>query len=83
MNAVRAQVSKSGRISLPAAFRKAVGLDRGGAVMVELAEHEIRIRSLDEVVSRAQALTRRLLGGAPDASVDAFLANRRRGAERE
>ncbi len=83
MNAVRARVSESGRISLPAEFRKAAGLDRGGDVMVEMAGREIRIRSLDEVVTHAQALTRDLLGGKPDASVDAFLADRRREAKRE
>jgi AbrB family looped-hinge helix DNA binding protein len=83
MNAIRARVSESGRISLPAEFRKAVGLDRGGDVVVELDGHEIRIRTLDEVVAQAQALTHRLLHGKNDASVDAFLAERRREAERE
>ncbi len=83
MNAVRARVSESGRISLPAEFRKAVGLDHGGDVEVELDGREIRIRTLDEVVAHAQALTHRLLRGKRDASVDAFLAERRREAERE
>ena len=77
MNAVRARVSGSGRISLPAEFRKAVGLDRGGDVMVELNGREIRIRSLDDVVAGAQALSLGLLGGKPNASVAAFLAERR------
>ena len=72
-----------GRISLPAEFRKAVGLERGGDVVVELEGREIRIRTLDEVVAHAQALTHRLLRGKPDATVDAFLAERRREAEGE
>jgi AbrB family looped-hinge helix DNA binding protein len=83
MNGVRARVSESGRISLPAEFRKAVGLERGGDVVVELEGREIRIRTLDEVVAHAQALTHRLLRGKPDATVDAFLAERRREAESE
>jgi bifunctional DNA-binding transcriptional regulator/antitoxin component of YhaV-PrlF toxin-antitoxin module len=74
---------ESGRLSLPARFRKAVGLERGGEVLVELDGREIRITTVDEVVSRAQALTRRLLGEKPEASLDAFLAERRREAERE
>ena len=78
MNAIHGRVSKSGRISLPAEFRKAVGLDHGGDVVVELDGREIRIRTVDEVVSQAQALTRRLLGDKPAASVDAFLAERHR-----
>jgi len=64
-------------------FRKAVGLERGGEVVVELDGREIRIRTVDEVVGRAQTLTRRLLGDNPDASLDAFLAERRREAARE
>jgi bifunctional DNA-binding transcriptional regulator/antitoxin component of YhaV-PrlF toxin-antitoxin module len=83
MHAVRGRVSESGRLSLPAEFRKAVGLDHGGDVVVELDGREIRIRTVDEVVARAQALTRRLLGNASDASVDAFLTERRRDAEAE
>ena len=83
MTAVRAHVSESGRISLPAEFRKAVGLDHGGEVIVELDGREIRIRTVDEVVAHAQALTQRLLHGKRDASVDAFLAERRRDTKRE
>ncbi len=82
MPAVFVRVSESGRLSIPAEFRKALGLGRGGGVMVELDGREIRIRTVDEVVDRAQALTRRLLGNKPEASVDAFLAERRRDAER-
>jgi AbrB family looped-hinge helix DNA binding protein len=83
MNAIHGRVTASGRISLPAAFRKAVGLHEGGDVVVELAGDEIRIRSIDAVVARAQALARRLLGDDPEGSVDAFLAERKREAARE
>ncbi|HEV2300083.1 MAG TPA: AbrB/MazE/SpoVT family DNA-binding domain-containing protein [Stellaceae bacterium] len=76
-------VSPSGRLSLPAGFRKSLGLERGGDVVVELVEREIRIRTIDEVVAEAQALTRRLLADKPQASVEAFLAERRCKAERE
>jgi hypothetical protein len=51
--------------------------------VVELDGREIRITTVDEVVSRAQALTRRLLGDKPDAALDAFLADRRGETERE
>lgn len=71
-------VSKSGRISLPAAFRKAVGLDQGGDVVVELKDREIRIRTVEEVIARAQEWSRQLLRNNPDASVDEFLVERRR-----
>lgn len=83
MNAVRGRVSQSGRLSLPADFRRAIGLEHGGDVVVELEGGEIRIRTVTEVISRAQTLTRSLLGEKSEASVDAFLAARREDGERE
>ena len=83
MNSIRTKISKSGRLSLPAKFRKALGLERGGDVVVELAGRVIRIRTVDEVVAQAQARAKWLLAGKPDSSVDAFLAERRREAEKE
>ena len=83
MNAILGRVSETGRISLPAEFRKALGLERGGNVVVEMDGGAIYIRTLDETVARAQELTRRLLGDRPDSDVDGFLRERRREAERE
>jgi AbrB family looped-hinge helix DNA binding protein len=77
MKFARGRVSPTGRISLPADFRNAVGLERGRNVVLELDDGEIRIRTVPEVVARAQALSRRLLAGKPDVSVDEFLAQRR------
>lgn len=83
MAAVPARVSESGRLSLPADIRRAVGLDRGGPVVVELVDGEIRIRTVAEVVARAQVMTRALLGNALDLSSDALIAERRREAAQE
>lgn len=83
MTAVQGRVSRSGRLSIPAAFRKAAGLEHGGNVVIELHDREIRIRTIDEVIARSQAITRRLLGGKRETSVEAFLTERRREAERE
>jgi AbrB family looped-hinge helix DNA binding protein len=83
MNAIRAKVSESGRLSLPAEFRKAIGLDHGGNVVVELDGRDIRIRTVDEVVARAQELSRPMLAGKPDVTVDDFIAERRHEAAKE
>ncbi|HTU55848.1 MAG TPA: AbrB/MazE/SpoVT family DNA-binding domain-containing protein [Acetobacteraceae bacterium] len=83
MKSVLGRVTESGRISLPAEFRRQVGLEHGGAVVVELAGQEIRIRTIDETVARAQALTRRILGDKREGSVASFLAARRRDTARE
>ncbi|HEV2097955.1 MAG TPA: AbrB/MazE/SpoVT family DNA-binding domain-containing protein [Stellaceae bacterium] len=83
MQTTFAKISKTGRLSIPAHIRRAIGLERGGDVVVELDGRDIRIRTVDEAVARAQMLTRRLLGDNPDATLDAFLAERRREAGRE
>jgi bifunctional DNA-binding transcriptional regulator/antitoxin component of YhaV-PrlF toxin-antitoxin module len=83
MTAIRGRVSPSGRLSLPAAFRKAAGLEHGGNVVIELHDREIRIRTIDDVIARSLAITRRLLGDKRETSVEAFLAERRRETERE
>ena len=77
MKPILGRVSKSGRVQLPAELRRAVGLENGGDVVIELDELGIRIRTVAAVVAHAQALTRQLLGKAPSASVDAFIAARR------
>lgn len=83
MAAIRGRVSESGRLGLPAEFRKAVGLDRGGDVVIELDGHDIRIRTVRDVVAHAQALTKTLLADKTGAGVDTFLIERREDAERE
>jgi bifunctional DNA-binding transcriptional regulator/antitoxin component of YhaV-PrlF toxin-antitoxin module len=80
MRFAHAKVSKSGRFSIPEEFLNAIGLERGGDVVVELDGRELRIRTVDEVVERAQAITQRLLAGKPEGTLDAFLAERRRDA---
>ena len=75
--AVRGHVSSSGRLSLPAEFRKAVGLERGGNVIVELDGNDIRIRTVNEAVARAQAIARHLFADKPGVSADDFLKHRK------
>jgi AbrB family looped-hinge helix DNA binding protein len=74
----RGHISPSGRISLPAEFRRALGLERGGNVIVELDGGDIRIRTVREAVAQAQAMSRQLLVDKPAISVEDFLAHRRK-----
>jgi AbrB family looped-hinge helix DNA binding protein len=71
------QVSPSGRLSLPAEFRKALGLERGGKVLVELAGEEIRLRTVRSAVARIQSRAKQLFAGKPNVSSADFLAHRR------
>ena len=80
---LKAKVTASGRISLPADLRRRHGLARGGEVLVEDTGEAIVLRTLDQAVAHAQAISRRLLAGKVGASVDDFLAERAREAEAE
>lgn len=83
MNAIRGRVSQAGRLGLPAEVRKAVGLDNGGDVVIEVDDGEIRIRTMSQVVARAQALSKAMLTTGDDIDVDAFVAERHAEAARE
>jgi len=80
---MRVKVMPDGRLSLPADLRKRHGLIKGGDVIVEDAGDAIILRTIDQVVARAQALSRELLAGTAGLSVDGFLAERNREAESE
>mgnify|MGYP003673182891 CR=1 FL=1 len=70
---VHGQVSESGRLSLPAAVRREVGLERGGPVRIDVVDGSIRIRTVTEIKDRIRALARST-GFAEKASVDDFVA---------
>ena len=72
----KVKVSPTGRLSLPIEVRKAVGLEKGGTVLVEAENGDIRIRTVDEVFANARKLARKFAG--KDASVDDFLKFRRK-----
>lgn len=78
---IRAKVTPEGELSLPAAIRAKHGLAEGGEVIVEEMGDAIVLRTLDGTVTRAQAISRRLVAGRRAASVDDFLAERRREVE--
>lgn len=71
----RAQVSATGRLSLPADVRRLVGLEKGGPVRIEVVDGAIRIRTMDDVKRSVRELAR-TSGLAGKASVAGFLAFR-------
>jgi AbrB family looped-hinge helix DNA binding protein len=80
---MKAQVMPDGRVSLPASLRKKHGLAHGGEVIVEDTGDAIVLRTIDQVVARAKAISRKLVAGKTGVSVEDFLADRRREAETE
>lgn len=79
----RARVTSEGRMSLPVDMRRRYGLAHGGEVLVEDTGDAIVLRTLDQTVARAQAISMRLLAGKTGASVDDFLKNRAQEADAE
>ena len=78
LHAVTLQVTitPNGRMSLPAGLRKRLGLEGGGAVLIEETADGVILRTVTQAVARAQAIAKKYTDH-PDASVDAFLAQRR------
>ena len=53
-NLAHAKVTAGGRIVIPAAFRKALGVNDGDAVVLRLQDNEVRLYSRDEALRRLQ-----------------------------
>ncbi|GGN59576.1 hypothetical protein GCM10011349_40230 [Novosphingobium indicum] len=62
---------------MPADIRKRLGLAGGGSLIVEETPDGVILRTVAQSVAHARALARKYTADRPDASVDAFLANRR------
>jgi AbrB family looped-hinge helix DNA binding protein len=57
-------VSESGRITLPARHRRAIGLDAGGVAVARVENGEIRIRPVQAVLAELQGKSRKASAGA-------------------
>ena len=76
------KIIDGGKLVIPAAYRRKLGIDTGDTVLVELAEDGLRVRSLSAAVRMAQEIVRGFSPG--DASLaDELIAERRVEAERE
>jgi len=72
----RVRLGKSGRMVLPAAYRKALGLRPGDEIVVQLEGDGLRLSSLRAAIRHSQAIVARYV--ATDRSlVDDLIAERR------
>jgi AbrB family looped-hinge helix DNA binding protein len=79
---VRAKVDRGGRVVIPVEYRRALGLRPGEEVILRLEDGEIRLLSLAQAISRAQALVRKHVPEGRSLS-DELIAERRAEAARE
>lgn len=56
---MKTTIREGGRLVIPAAYRKALGLKPGDEVLLVLEEGEIRVVSTRQAIARAQTLLRR------------------------
>ena len=68
MTEIKTRISIGGRLVIPAAYRKALGLKPGDEVVLVLEEGEIRVISQRQAIARAQALVRRYIPKGRDLS---------------
>ena len=76
------EVGDAGRIVLPAAFRKRLGIREGDVLTAEIVDGDIVLTPLDSGIRKAQAIVRRYVPQGVSL-VDELLEERRREAERE
>ena len=83
MNAHRGKMVSGGRIQVPADVRRALGMADGDALIMEVVDDELRIRSRRASIRRIQERLKpyRPREGEPRVS-DELIADRRREAER-
>ena len=65
MSSRHVKIAPGGRVVIPAEFRKALGVEVGDAMVIELKDGELRLRSLDAAIKRVQAMVRKYI---PDES---------------
>ena len=77
---ISVKVSPSGKMHLPSALRKELGLENGGLLIIESEGKSHKITSLR---AQMEAMREKLAPYFKNDSVDQFLADRREEAKRE
>ena len=82
MPSQRVKIVEGGKLVIPAAFRREMGIAPGDTVVVELDAGELRVRSLSSAIRQVQARMREL---NPEGRLlsEELIAERRAEAERE
>ena len=82
MSDYKAKIGPNGRIVIPAACRKALGVGPGDEVLMRLEDGELRLYTQAHAIRRIQALAKKYVP-AGVSIVDELLADRRQEVARE
>ena len=78
----RLRVNENGRVVIPASFRKALGINIGDEVVLQIDDDELRITTVKRRVQRAQRLVRKHVK-AGTSLVDELIAERREASKHD
>lgn len=79
---VRLRVDQSGRVVIPASYRRALGIKAGDEVILRMEDDELRLTTMKRRIESAQRRVRKYI--KPGVSlVDELIAERREAAKRE
>jgi AbrB family looped-hinge helix DNA binding protein len=76
------RINENGRLVIPAAFRRALGIQPGDTVVLRIENNELRITTLRQRLAKAQQLVRKHVARTTSL-VDELIAERREAARRE
>lgn len=82
MEAQRVKIVDGGKLVIPAAMRRELGITTGDTVLVDVDDGELRVRSVPRALERARAILRKYVPEGVGLA-DELIAERRREAERE
>jgi len=82
MEEVRARINESGRVVIPASFRRALGIRGGDEIVLRLEDDEIRLATWKGNVARARKLVGRYIKPGTHLS-DELIKERRKAAGHE
>ena len=82
MEAQRVKIVDGGKLVIPAAMRRELGITTGDTVLVDVDDGELRVRSVPKALERARAILRKYVPEGVGLA-DELIAERRREAERE
>ncbi len=78
----RVRMNENGRVVIPASFRKALGINPGDEVILQLEDEELKITTRKHRIARAQRNARKYVPRGVSLA-DELIAERREAAKRE
>lgn len=82
MQPQKVKLIDGGKLVIPAAMRRELGIGSGDTVMVHVDEGELRVRTLNKALERARSIIRKHIP-ADRSLVDELIADRRAEADGE